>query len=445
MVRKPELLPGLGLFLVLSFTALPAIAADCPSLSDFYPGPQTSLSELEQRLLAELDSCLDSSEYFALLGGIQLDNGLIAEASESLERALLLDPENGAAQIDYSQALYESGQLFSALSLNEQLLRRSDLPPNLQTLLLDREEKWTSQTRQLDFQLDVLAGYDTNLNGAPTPDQITLTLSGESVILPLNPDFQSIEGPYVSFRLGGRYRELASDHQTSWTTQLRGRFSEDTDSDLLQFDSRYAFIKPERGRSWQLDAGVSNLFFGGNALYTAVEGRARYQKRTDSRCQPYYGLAIQQQLFHDQSNFNALETKASVGLNCPLGTMNNQQLTVEAGLLMNKAANSGRPGGDRAGWQTSIEWQYRTSAGQFLAQLNHTSIDDRKGYSPLIAGGADRWLESSYILLQFRRPVSVFGRQTTFMTNLYHQDQRSNIELFQTLDTTFELGLSLSF
>ncbi|GJM12041.1 MAG: hypothetical protein DHS20C12_04440 [Pseudohongiella sp.] len=393
-----------------------------------------------------LNECLESSEYFALLGAAQLNSGLIAQASESLERSLLLDPDNGSAQIDYSQALYESGQLFSALELNRQLLGRQDLPANLRGLLLSRNEEWLGQTKQLDFQLDVLAGYDSNLNGAPTPDQITLTLSGESVILPLNPDFKAISGAYATLRLGGRYRELAADHQTNWTTQIRGRFSQDSDSDLLQIDSRYAYIKPSRERSWQVDAGVSNLFFGGDALYTAIEGRARYQARTDSTCKPYYSLALQHQLFHDQSSLNALESKGSLGMNCPLGnSFANQLVTAEVSVLMNKAANSGRPGGDRGGWQANIQWQYPSPIGLFLAQLNYTSIEDRDGYSPLLVGGTERWLERSYALLQFRRPVQVFGKNTTFMTNIYHQDQRSNIELFRTEDTTFEMGLSLSF
>ncbi len=443
MVRMPELLRRFLLSLVLT---CPALAHACPDLSEFSPGPQPNWPEIERQLLGVMDECLESSYYFAQLGAAQLNSGLIAEAAESLERALLLDPDNGAAQIDYSQTLYESGQIFSALDLNRQLRAREDLPENLVSLLLLREESWTAQTRQLGFQLDLLAGYDNNLNGAPTLDQITLRLSGESIILPLNPDFRVISGPYVSVRLGSRYRQLAPEHQTNWTTQLHGRFSEDSDSDVLQLDSRYAFIKPGRQRSWQVDAGVSNLFFGGDALYTAIEGRARYQARIETRCRPYYGIAIQQQLFHDQSNLNALESKASVGLNCPLGNiLKNQMITAEVSALMNKEANSGRPGGDRQGWQASIEWQYPSPIGLFLAQLNHTSIEDRDGYSPLLAGGADRWLERSYVLLQYRRPVTVFGRNTTLMTNLYHQDQRSNIELFRTVDTTFEVGLSLGF
>ena len=443
MVRKPELMRSITLYLIL---LCPTLAHACPNLSDYYTESPANWQALEQSLVGLMSECLDSSEYFALLGNAQLNSGLLAEASESLERSLLLDPENGSAQVDYSQALFETGQLFSALELNRQLLARNDLPGNLRSVLVNRQQAWEERTRELNFQLDLLAGYDSNLNGAPTPEQITLTLSGESVILPLNPDFQEISGPYVSFRLGGRYRKLAPEHQTNWTTQLSGRLSEDTDSDILQLDSRYAFIKPGRDRSWQLDLGVSNLFFGGDALYTAVEGRARYQARTDWRCKPYYGLAAQQQLFHDQSSLNALESKASVGINCPIGNdNNNQRVTTEFGYLNNKAMNSGRPGGDRSGWQLSAEWQYLSPMGLFLAQINHTSVDDRAGYSPLIADGAERWLERSYVLFQFKRPVRLLGAETTFMTNIYHQDQRSNIELFRTLDTTIELGISLSF
>lgn len=443
MVRKPEFVRSMVIFLLL---VCPTLARACPNLSDYYPEPQANWRELEQQLLSMMDECLNSGEFFALLGAAQLNSGLIAQASESLERALLLDPDNGSAQIDYSQALYESGQLFSALELNRQLLARRDLPANLQSLLLGWQQDWIEQTRQLDFQLDLFAGHDNNLNGAPTPDEITLTLSGESVILPLNPDFRSISGPYLSFRLGGRYHQLAPEHLTNWTTQIRGLFSEDTDSDLLQLDSRYSFIKPGRQQSWQLDAGVNNLFFGGDALYTAVEGRAHYQTRTNWRCKPYYGLALQQQLFHGQSNLNALESKASVGFNCPVGKRsNNQQITTEFSLLNNKAANSGRPGGDRKGWQAGVKWQYLTPAGLFLAQINHTSVADRDGYSPLLTSAAERWLESSYIRLQYKRPVTLFGTKTTFITNIYHQNQRSNIELFKTTHTTLELGLNLTF
>ena len=88
----------IAIFLIL---LCPAFAHACPDLSDYvYPESSSDWPELERQLLAVMNECLDSSEYFALLGAAQLNSGLLAEASESLERSLLLNPDNGTAQVD---------------------------------------------------------------------------------------------------------------------------------------------------------------------------------------------------------------------------------------------------------------------------------------------------------------------------------------------------------
>ena len=47
-----------------------------------------------------------------------------------------------------------------------------------------------------------------------------------------------------------------------------------------------------------------------------------------------------------------------------------------------------------------------------------------------------------YLLLQFQRPLQP---GMVFLANFFHQHQRSNIELFDTLDSSLEVGLSFSF
>lgn len=422
---------------------VPEIArAACPDLSPFYPDDEVDWPVLGQQLAALFPECLESSEFFALYGAAQLNNGNIAEASELLERALLLEPENGAAQIDYAQVLYRQGQLFSALELNQLLLLREDLPANLQSAIQQRQQSWQALTRERSAQIDVLAGYDNNLNGAPDSGQVTLTLSGEPVLLALNPEFRQSSGPYLNFRLAGRYRQLAPQHQHNWVTEVRGRASEDVDSDLLQFDSRYAFIKPGRRHSWQLNTGISHLLFGGSSLYTATDVSALYQRASGLNCKPYYGLAAQHQLFHDQSRLNAVESKASAGMNCPLpGSEGRQQISAELSLLNNTAIKTGRPGGDRDGWQFNLNWQFELPVGQIRSQINHTQLHDADGYSPLLANDARRWLNRSYVLLQYRRPLF---QDMTLMVNMYHQRQRSNLELFRSTDSTVEVGISLA-
>ena len=422
-----------------------ATPSTCPDLTPYYPA-ETALNDwlaIEEELQPLMQQCLENTEYFALLGAAQLNNGNIGAALETLERSLLLEPRNGAAQIDYAQALFVQGQLFSALALNEQLLLREDLPEDLQPVLQERQDNWQAMTRQTGFQADILVGYDSNLNGAPTPDQITLTLSGESINLPLGPDFRPVEGPYLNLRLSGRHRQLTPDHQHNLLVELRGRVSEDTASDLLQLDTRYAYIKPGREHSWQVNAGLGHLMFGGSPLYTATEVSFRYMPESERNCRPYLTAATQYQLYHNQSKLNAIESKAGGGYNCPvMNRLGNQQVNLELSLLSNLPIKSGRPGSSRYGWQVNLDWQLELPHGVLSSQINHTQLDDKKGYSTLLADGAARWISRSYVLLQYRQP---WRENTTLLVNLYHQEQRSNIELFRSNDSTVELGLSIAF
>ena len=224
---------------------------------------------------------------------------------------------------------------------------------------------------------------------------------------------------------------------------MRGRVSEDASSDLLQADARYAFVRPDRNHAWQFNGGISHLLFGGKPLFSAVEASTRYQPRSAARCRPFLAGAAQQQLYHDQAFLNALESKASAGLNCPWEGLNGRHLiSVEAGLLNSHALKNGRPGGDREGWQATLDWQYQMSHGEMRTLISHTELDDRAGYSPLLNDGAARWIDRSYVLVQYRRPLSP---KAALLLNYYYQDQRSNLQLFQSVDSTIEFGLSFGF
>jgi len=434
------LLPVAALLLSLSTTAS---AQNCPNLAAYMPGPQTDWPTLERELSVLMPFCLQNTDYFALLGAAQLNTGKVAEALEALERSLLLNPSNGGAQVDYAQALYVQGQLFSAIDLNRQLLARDDLPEDLQTVLQQRQKNWRAMTRQVGIQLDALAGYDNNLNGAPEPGQITLTLSGEPVVLPLNPEFRPISGAYLNLQLTGRYRQLAPQHQHNLQVELSGRQSNHRESDLLQLDTRYTFVKPGTDKNWQAGTSVSHLLFGGKPLYTATDANMRYMPSSNFACKPSLSAALQHQLFHDQSRLNTVETKLGGGLNCPLTMLPGfQQFSAELSLLSSHPVKTGRPGGERLGWQFNMLWQMQLPYGVLISQLNHTELRDDAGYSPLLANGAKRWLDRSYVLLQYRQPLF---QDTALLINLYHQKQRSNIELFRNSDSTAEIGVSYSF
>ena len=461
LCNHPSVLSGSGYFRAPGFalTCVVILASVLFSNSAFAQAPCPDLTALHVAASADnpdwetihrqaavlAPRCLRNADYFALLGAAELNTGRLADALESLERALLLAPDNGGAQIDYAQALFLQGQLFSALALNKQILGRDDLPSTLQPALAARQREWQSMTRQTAYQADLLLGHDSNLNGAPSPDQITLTLSGESVILPLNPEFRPMSGPYVNARVSARFRQLAPEHQHNATVELRGRVSEDKASDLLQLDTRYAFIKPGRERSWQANAGMSHLFFGGSPLYTATELGGRYMPvRESSACQPFAVGAMQPQLFHNQSRQNAIEGKLGAGMTCSFSSsFGAQQLVPEISMLGNEPVRGGRAGGGRSGWQANLDWRLQLPGSATLSsQLNYTKMDDRKGYSPLLSDGAKRWIKRSYVLVQLRRPL---GSNTTLLVNAYRQLQQSNLELFRSSDKTLEIGFSHRF
>lgn len=440
-----------SVFGVSSLLASGSVLA-CPNLQPFYQLEFQSQSaasldndsrELELQLAALMGQCLESSEYFALFGAVQMKAGRLAESLESLERALLLDPSNGAAQIDYAQALYQRGQLFSALDLNAQIIDREDTPADIRNALARRESVWRKQTRQYGFQADVLAGYDDNLNGAPDPNQITLTLSGEPVLFPLGDEYRPQSGPYLNARLSGRFLQLAADHRHNAMVEVRGRASEDAASDLLQFDTRYAYERPSRDHTWRYTAGLAHLLFGGSSLYTASTLGVQYQMAESNACSRQVGLALQHQLYHQQGDLNAIESKLAAGQSCTVSLAGwASRLGAEVSVIANVGIGDNRPGGDRQGWQANIDWQFPLYKGIFTSQINYTNTRDDAGYSALLENGDNRSIDRVNLLLQYRQLISP---NASFLLNYYHQRQSSNILLFDSRNTTFEVGFSFAF
>lgn len=441
--------------LLLALAGLTSQAASaqspCPEMARYYPSGDDSADweTIQSQLRPLMTACLQDAEYFALLGAALMNTGRLPDALEALERALLLQPDFGAAQVDYAQALYLHGQLFSAIAMNRYLLDRQDMPGELRGALQQRQRNWQAQTRQFYMQADVLAGYNSNLNGAPTPGEVTLTLSGEDVILALAEDYRPVSGGYANIRLGGRYRQLTPQHQHNALVEVRGRVSENRDSDLLQLDTRYAFIKPGADRSWQASGGQSHLFFGGRPLYTATELGGRYMPTSDTplvaNCMSHLTGATQHQLFHNQSRLNAVETKMGAGMICPWNRDGRvHQLGIDLNALINTPLHSARPGGSRQGWQINMEWMLDLpgGAGQITAHASHTQMFDDKGYSEFLVDGAQREVRRSYVFLQYRRELAP---RTMLLFNVYRQYQSSNLELFRTGDSAFEAGFSVQF
>ena len=427
---------------LLSFIPV-ATWASCPDFSAYYAGIEDRPQEIESELTLLQEVCAGSSEYFALLGTVQLSRGNIISARENLELSLLIDPANGSALVDYGQVLFELGELFSALDINEQLLRRDDLPKDIESMALERDSRWRGLTRENLFRVSALAGYDNNLNSAPFARQLALTLSGESILFAVSPDFRPVGGEYSNIILGGQHKRAGAQRNFSLAGEARGRFGSDRRHNIVQAAMQLMVSEAGESGRWALQLDSGHLNYGGNSIFSSTTFRASYLAKKLSACNIYPRVAVQQQTFRIQPVLDGNEASLGLGADCRSSFgIEGSRLGLELVGLNNSPENGKRLGGDRDGWQFSVAWQAPVGRGLFLFQYSHTELTDELGYSPLFKDGAKRIeaLDSAY--LSYSLPLPGIGRGVRFIANAYFREQRNTIALFRVEGITAEIGFS---
>lgn len=422
-----------------------AFAQSCPDLRSYYPSSNTAPLEEWTRLLPRLtpllESCLDSAEYFALLGAVQLNNGSVVDSMESLERAILLDPSNGAARIDYAEALFLTGNVLAALEINASVMDREDVPANVAAVLRARQRAWQQLTRSSQFLVELTGGYDSNLNGAPSRNDVTLTLEGTSVALTLDPRYRAMEGSFAGLRLGKYWQSVQATNRHDLMVTASARNASRGDVDLAQADWRYSYAQEQRRTRWELGGGTSHMLFGGNPLYSVAEANFRLYWLKPG-CQPLFSPSLQHLIYHQQRIMDGTELGLGAGIACNRLAEGRGSFQVTAGYVGNRAVEDLRPGGDRQGWRSQMSWQWLAGVHTLSGQLSYTALEDKRGYSPLLANGAAREVDSMYLGIRYRRQ---FAEQFAFLLNLGHQRQKSNLEPFNNRGTVVEAGLSLAY
>ena len=425
--------------------SLQSVAA-CPDLSDFYRAIDDEFQLVESRLLPLLGECSENSEYFSLLGTVQLRSGNFFTALENLEHALLLNPDNGSALVDYAEVLFQQGQVLSAVEINAQLLAREDLPEELAQAIADRQRRWRRLTIETSSILGVSVGYDNNLNSAPMGRQLALTLSGQSVVLDVSPEFLAVGGAYANLAAGIARSKAGRDISSRMSGQVKGRFGKNSSYDVLQASSQFAFAQSGDNPRWNATLGFDHLNYGGNAIFSSSTIRASYLARQGKVCGIYPRLALQYQHFHTQESLSGIESSLGVGVDCqlPIGKTVNR-LAVEASTLTNRALKGSRLGQDRNGWQVNIAWRRQVGPGQASAQYTFTDLSDDEGYSPIFDDGAKRHESLSSVYLQYAIPTRRLGVAAQIVTSVSYYNQDSTVGLFTTQGANLEIGINWGF
>ena len=158
--------------------------------------------------------------------------GKPVEAIEPLERALLTNPDLFGAQLDLAQAQAMQGDAASAAALLEDLRSRADLPERF-AAQIDREisalrspaalrmATRLAQGWQSTLQLSTMRGFDTNLNNAPSATELTLTLPGGNVTLPLDPSSRPRRGAAQLSAV--QWQGVRAAGESAWVMQAEAR------------------------------------------------------------------------------------------------------------------------------------------------------------------------------------------------------------------------------
>ena len=434
---------GQGFFAILGLIGSISLSA-CPDLAYYYDILEKDPQLAESELARVLDQCMDSSEYFSLLGAAQVGTGNLFQALENLELALLINPDNGSALVDYAEVLYRQGDVGSALELNNELLSRADLPQGLKDSLFLRQRRWGRIRIQRNLTLGGVVGYDHNLNSAPLSDQLALTLSGNSVTLEVSPEYQAQEGPYTKLVAGAGFRRVGPVISSQVSGQVRG-VQEKSQHELLQASAQM-FLRTSDTPWWDLVLGFDHVTYGQNTIFSSSTVMGRYIHRQSESCVIYPKVAIQYQYFHAQRLLSGVEKSLGAGADCNLRIGDStSRFGIELSAITNQETSSGRLGDDREGWRLNLVWRQQLGIGQILAQFVRTGLNDKEGYSPIFDSGEKRQETLSSSFIQYSRPFAGFGPTAQFYANLSYHGQNSTIDLFKTRGFAAEVGINWGF
>jgi len=442
-VRKEKAL-ALAVLFLLPFNY--SVASVCPDLSRYYEEEDQDIYSIEAELSALVDQCADSAEFFALLGTTQLQIGDLLRANESLELALLLDPQNGSALFDYAELLNQQGQTINAIELGEQLLTREDLPVALEELILERLGTWRRSTADNQLGLGISLGYDNNLNSAPSNDSLALTLSGRSVVLDVAPEFQATSGGYSRLQVNGLRRTSTANFVSAMYGGISGKFSDLSQNQLLQASTRFSFADAGDLSRWNIELGLDYLNYGGNSIYGSPTLRGSYMVGRVGGCGFSPTAALQYQHFYAPRLLSGFEGSLGMATVCEIpGSSGNERFGIEAGVIHNRARYEDRLGQDRDGWRINMVWQKNLGRGTASFQYTHSELDDEAGYSPLFDNGVRRTESVDSLNLRYVYPLDSFIGNANLVAWVSYYDQRSSVALFRTRGTVAEITLNWAF
>ena len=388
------------------------------------------------RLIDALPRCQGDARYLAALGHVLNQRARYAEASDHLERALMLAPDLKGAKLDYAISLAGTGDTESASALLKDLLADPAVPASLRTVMEHQRATWAGTEWKSRLFLSARAGHDSNLLGAPDLSFLTLTFPGQSVQLPLDASAQARSGSYrrIDLQLEVQKRTANGGQIDGFLSVRNRRSSAVPEADSRQFD---AVIEHS---TYQRRANASGFYAGAFSSLLDASSGVRYNAyglnagigsaRWVAGCDLRGGLEWQERKYLSNDLLSGRYTGITGSVSCDRYDMQ-WLLSAKAGI--DQAHNAERAGGNQV--QYSLRAAVVVPAfgpkllarGQLLADIEFNESRDSSSFSALLESGRLRVTHRTSGRLEYQYP---FSRHFQGIAGAELVAQRSSIALF---------------
>jgi hypothetical protein len=396
--------------------------------------------------------------------GVQaLTDRQFEQARQALTRAVELDPDFAGAWVDLALATYAAGDIAQAEEFLTILEQRFTLPEpiaqavaGLRGRIAAGQAAVAAASRGWAWRTTVQAGggHDSNANAGLALNDLTLTLPGGGVLLPVSPTLrpQTDRFAVASVSASGLRDQPQGQLELAGSVKAR-RNAQASDFDTLDLQAAvgWATTRPLPGGGlggllpgpWRAGLAAQHLKLGGSALLNSVVLSGTHVWAGAS-CNPQATVESDWRTFPVANNLNSRTLWVGASASCPglypaRGGRWNALLRVGQETARSPFLSStGRPGGNTRHTELTLThaWSWQGSAGnhRLEAQAQWARAHDTQGYSPLLANDARREVQRSTASLSYTVPLApVAGLDAGWQATLAMQGfrQRSNLELFR--------------
>lgn len=445
--------------------ALPRTVVPCPVRPAYpLPRPLAQLNALLAQIDAQAEACLLDAPYHAWRGAVLLQLARPAAAIESLERALLIDPDLPGAQLDYAQALAAAGDPGSARALLADIARRPDLLPALRPLLA--QELGAAPDRlawRYGLSLATALGHDSNLNNAPAASELTLTFPQGAVTLPVAQTYLPQAGTSWLNRLQAQAFKAQGEQLWLLQAELRARHTQDAATRYQQADVSVNWLQaPAAPRQWILRAGAGGVDFGGQRLLQSARAGALHQWQTGAwlpgsgmdLCRTTAGLELETRRYPATRQLDGRYTGLALSASCsapeagsaaagaqPGAGFSHRLVNVQLRAGSEEAARADRPGGRFARLELRGAWEGQWATVKLAADYAYTQQNDASGYSPLLSDNLPRATYRHSLRLEAAHPLAAGPGAPEGFVSVEGARQASNLPVFASRQSAVYGGL----